>query len=70
MKSLLVSIVVAVSLALVACTHGLMGEGESCGGAEDKCGDNLTCQPIQGTNSNYCCPTPASASNYLNCHAH
>ncbi len=63
--------VVAVSLvvaALAACSGGV-SQGEECGGSQDDCSSNLSCQPIAGRGHSYCCPTPAEVSHYQNCHA-
>jgi hypothetical protein len=60
---------IAGAIALGCSGMGGISEGDPCGGTQDNCGSNLTCQPIKGHNGNYCCPTPASASKEDNCHA-
>ncbi len=67
MKTLFVCGLVAGVLAAAGCWAGV-SEGDSCGGSQDNCGDNLTCQPIAG-HGDVCCPTPPSASDKDNCHA-
>ena len=52
---------------MVAC--GGPGQGDECGGSQDDCGSNLTCQPIKGRGKSYCCPTPPEQSSNSNCHA-
>jgi hypothetical protein len=44
------------------------GEGDSCGG-NDECSADLTCQPITGRSSDFCCPSPADSSSKSNCQA-
>jgi hypothetical protein len=66
MKTLFVCALVAGLASVVGC--GAVSEGDSCGGSEDKCGDNLTCQPVEG-HGDVCCPTPPSASEKSSCHA-
>ena len=41
-------------------------EGDDCK-SDDDCGSNLTCQQITGRGER-CCPTPAAASDYEDCH--
>jgi hypothetical protein len=64
LKTMLLSLAF-VSLAVAACGSG---QGDTCSSDSD-CGANLTCQPIKGRSSNYCCPTPAETSDESNCHA-
>jgi len=52
-------------MTIVACGSG---QGDECTKDTD-CHSNLTCQPIQGRPKLYCCPTPATSSDYANCHA-
>jgi hypothetical protein len=44
------------------------GEGDSCT-SNDDCSSNLTCQPVDGRQGDFCCPTPADASSQSNCQA-
>lgn len=68
-KAFVVSISLAIA-ALAGCSGmGGTAQGDECGGTEDKCSANLTCQPIKGRNKSFCCPTPPESSNYQNCHA-
>ena len=53
-----------VGLMIVACSGG---QGDECTKDTD-CKTNLTCQPIEGRNKTYCCPTPPESSDYANCH--
>jgi hypothetical protein len=55
--------------AVIACGPTGVSEGGECGGSQDDCGANLTCQPINGRGHSYCCPAPPESSNYQNCHA-
>ena len=41
-------------------------EGGSCVNTDD-CGGGLTCQPIQGRQGDFCCPTPPESSSHVNC---
>ena len=41
-------------------------EGGSCSRASD-CGGDLICQPIQGRQGDFCCPTPPQSSGHANC---
>ncbi len=71
MKKAFVSVSLAISLAvatLAACSGGV-SQGEECGGPQDDCSSNLSCQPIAGRGKSYCCPSPPESSNYQNCHA-
>jgi hypothetical protein len=52
------------ALLFLACSSG---QGDSCS-TDNDCGANLTCQPVHGRDQNFCCPTPAEASDYQNCH--
>jgi hypothetical protein len=54
-----------VGLTIVACSGG---QGDECTTDSD-CSSVLTCQPIQGRDKNYCCPLPATSSDYATCHA-
>jgi hypothetical protein len=62
------SVALGVSLGAVACGPSGLSEGGSCGGGQDDCGSNLTCQPVAGRKGDFCCPTPQQSSNYENCH--
>jgi hypothetical protein len=66
MKRSFVFALVAGLVSVVGC--GGVDEGDTCGGSTDNCGDNLTCQPIEG-HGDVCCPTPPSASDKATCHA-
>jgi hypothetical protein len=58
---------VAGACILGACVGpGGKGEGDSC--SDDDCSADLTCQPIDGRTSDYCCPTPADQSDKSTCH--
>ena len=60
---------IGMAVALLACAGPVgKGEGDSCSTADD-CSSNLTCQPINGRNGDFCCPTPASTSKEGNCQA-
>ena len=52
------------TFAIVACSGG---QGDTCTTDSD-CKSNLSCQTIEGRSSLYCCPTPATSSDYANCH--
>jgi hypothetical protein len=54
----------AVGIAIVACGNG---HGDECTKDND-CKSNLTCQPIEGRDKTYCCPTPPESSDSANCH--
>jgi hypothetical protein len=63
------SVGVASSL-LVACGPAASlnnNEGGSCSAANNNCGGDLDCQPIQGRTGEYCCPTPPQSSSAKNC---
>jgi hypothetical protein len=54
---------------LVACGPAASlnkNEGGSCTTADD-CGGDLDCQPIQGRQGDFCCPTPPTSSSHPNC---
>jgi hypothetical protein len=53
-----------VGITVLACSGS---QGDECTKDSD-CKSNLTCQPVEGRDKNYCCPTPATASDYANCH--
>ena len=53
-----------VGITIVACSGG---QGDECTNDSD-CKSNLTCQSVEGRNKNYCCPAPATMSDYANCH--
>jgi hypothetical protein len=53
-----------VGVMIAACSGG---QGDECTTDSD-CKTNLTCQPVEGRDKNYCCPTPATQSDYANCH--
>jgi hypothetical protein len=59
--------VVFAAWSLAACVGpaGGVGEGDPC--TQDDCAQDLTCQPIQGRQGEYCCPAPASMSSKPNC---
>jgi hypothetical protein len=42
-------------------------EGGSCTPQNDNCGGDLICQPIQGRQGYYCCPTPPESSTHPSC---
>ncbi len=41
-------------------------EGGACS-VNDDCGGALICQPVEGRQGDYCCPTPAYSSSHANC---
>jgi hypothetical protein len=53
-----------VGVTVVACSGS---QGDECTTDSD-CKSNLTCQPIEGRDKNYCCPAPPESSDYANCH--
>jgi hypothetical protein len=59
--------------AVVAAFVGIMvtacsgGQGDECT-VDSDCKTNLTCQPVEGRDKNYCCPAPATSSDYATCH--
>jgi hypothetical protein len=53
-----------VGITIVACSGG---QGDDCTTDSD-CKSNLTCQPVEGRDKRYCCPTPATSSDYATCH--
>jgi hypothetical protein len=60
------------AIGLLGMVFGLIGacgplQGQACQKDSD-CGSNLSCQPIVGRASNFCCPTPPESSGYENCH--
>ena len=59
-------ILIAMAPTFAACGADDSNEGKACSAADD-CGGNLTCQPIQGRNQDYCCPTPANESKQSTC---
>ena len=70
MRKILGVLVLASVGVLVACSgSGGILEGHPCGGSQDDCHNNLTCQPITGRSGDFCCPTPAESSSETNCHA-
>jgi hypothetical protein len=62
----MVSGVAVVASLLIACSSGDENEGGSCTSNND-CGGNLVCQPIQGRQSDFCCPTPPTTSSHASC---
>jgi hypothetical protein len=53
-----------VGITIVACSGS---QGDECTTDSD-CKSNLTCQPVEGRGKNYCCPTPATMSDFASCH--
>ncbi len=43
------------------------GPGDACK-TNDDCQGGFTCQPIEGRDSDFCCPTPPTATDAPNCH--
>jgi len=66
MKKVLTVVLLGLASGLVACAGDIgKSQGDPCGGSQDECGSNLTCQPIvhsDGSKGDYCCPTPAWTS--------
>jgi len=55
---------------LVACGPAASlnaNEGGSCSASNNDCGGDLDCQPIQGRQGEFCCPTPPQSSSHENC---
>jgi hypothetical protein len=63
----IVCVLMAVSATVIACSGDAHNEGGTCSTAND-CGGNLSCQPVDGRQGNFCCPTPADTSKETNCH--
>ena len=59
-------VMAAIAGACILGACGGKGEGDSC--SSNDCSADLTCQPISGRTSDYCCPTPPDVSDKATCH--
>ena len=63
-----ICVALAFSATVIACSSDSHNEGGTCVESKD-CGGNLSCQPIEGRQGNFCCPTPPSSSSEGSCHS-
>lgn len=60
----------AVAGLLIACGPAASvnaNEGGACSAQNNDCGGDLSCQPVQGRQGMFCCPTPEESSTQPNC---